>query len=293
MNKFSGTGVAIVTPFRTDTSVDFKSLGNLVENLISKGIDYLVVLGTTGESVTLNKAEKKAVVNYVVDINSGRVPIVVGIGGNNTGEILTQIKKSHFDGIDAILSVAPYYNKPTQKGLFLHYEMIADTCPVPVILYNVPGRTGVNMKAKTTLELATKSKNIVAIKEASGDLDQIVRIMKNKPDGFQVISGDDSLTIPIIAEGGVGVISVLANAFPAEISKLVSSALKGNFKEACNIHFKFTELLDLLFVDGNPAGIKAILHQMKYLSNSLRLPLTPVEQETYDKISKLILHSLN
>ena len=293
MNKFSGTGVAIVTPFRTDTSVDFKSLGNLVENLISKGIDYLVVLGTTGESVTLNKAEKKAVVNYVVDINSGRVPIVVGIGGNNTGEILTQIKKSHFDGIDAILSVAPYYNKPTQKGLFLHYEMIADTCPVPVILYNVPGRTGVNMKAKTTLELATKSKNIVAIKEASGDLDQIVRIMKNKPDGFQVISGDDSLTIPSIAEGGVGVISVLANAFPAEISKLVSSALKGNFKEACNIHFKFTELLDLLFVDGNPAGIKAILHQMKYLSNSLRLPLTPVEQETYDKISKLILHSLN
>ena len=293
MNKFSGTGVAIVTPFRTDTSVDFKSLGNLVENLISKGIDYLVVLGTTGESVTLNKAEKKAVVNYVVDINSGRVPIVVGVGGNNTGEILTQIKKSHFDGIDAILSVAPYYNKPTQKGLFLHYEMIAATCPVPVILYNVPGRTGVNMKAETTLELATKSKNIVAIKEASGDLDQIVRIMKNKPDGFQVISGDDSLTIPIIAEGGVGVISVLANAFPAEISKLVSSALKGNFKEACNIHFKFTELLDLLFIDGNPAGIKAILHQMKYLSNSLRLPLTPVEQETYDKISKLILQSLN
>jgi len=293
MNKFSGTGVAIVTPFRTDTSVDFKSLGNLIENLISKGINYLVVLGTTGESVTLNKAEKKAVINYVVDINSGRVPIVVGVGGNNTGEIVAQIKKNSFDGVDAILSVAPYYNKPTQKGLFLHYEMIAATCPVPVILYNVPGRTGVNIKAETTLELAKKSKNIVAIKEASGDLDQIIRIMKNKPDGFQVISGDDSLTIPIIAEGGVGVISVLANAFPAEISKLVSSALKGNFKEACNIHFRFTELIDLLFIDGNPAGIKAILHQMKYLSNSLRLPLTPVEKETYDKISKLILQSLN
>lgn len=293
MNKFSGTGVAIVTPFRTDTSVDFKSLGNLIENLISKGINYLVVLGTTGESVTLNKAEKKAVINYVVDITSGRVPIVVGVGGNNTGEIVAQIKKNSFDGVDAILSVAPYYNKPTQKGLFLHYEMIAATCPVPVILYNVPGRTGVNIKAETTLELAKKSKNIVAIKEASGDLDQIIRIMKHKPDGFQVISGDDSLTIPIIAEGGVGVISVLANAFPAEISKLVSSALKGNFKEACNIHFRFTELIDLLFIDGNPAGIKAILHQMKYLSNSLRLPLTPVEKETYDKISKLILQSLN
>lgn len=293
MNKFSGTGVAIVTPFRTDTSVDFKSLGNLIENLISKGINYLVALGTTGESVTLNKAEKKAVINYVVDITSGRVPIVVGVGGNNTGEIVAQIKKNSFDGVDAILSVAPYYNKPTQKGLFLHYEMIAATCPVPVILYNVPGRTGVNIKAETTLELAKKSKNIVAIKEASGDLDQIIRIMKHKPDGFQVISGDDSLTIPIIAEGGVGVISVLANAFPAEISKLVSSALKGNFKEACNIHFRFTELIDLLFIDGNPAGIKAILHQMKYLSNSLRLPLTPVEKETYDKISKLILQSLN
>ncbi|MDX2444909.1 MAG: 4-hydroxy-tetrahydrodipicolinate synthase [Bacteroidales bacterium] len=293
MNKFSGTGVAIVTPFRTDSSIDFKSLENLIENLISNGIDYLVVLGTTGESVTLSKAEKKAVVNHVIEINSGRIPIVVGVGGNNTGEIIAQIKKNDFVGVDAILSVAPYYNKPTQKGLILHFEMIAATSPVPVILYNIPGRTGVNMMAETVIELAHKSKNIIAIKEASGDLDQITKIMKNKPEGFQVISGDDSLTIPIIAEGGVGVVSVLANAFPAEVSKLVSSALKGNFKEACNIHFKFTELIDLLFIDGNPAGVKAILHQMKFISNSLRLPLTPVEKETYDKISKLILQNLN
>lgn len=293
MYNFQGTGVAIVTPFRTDSSIDFKSLGNLVENLIIKGIDYLVVLGTTGESVTLSKDEKKAVINYVVDINSGRVPVVIGVGGNNTHEVVAQIKKNSFNGVDAILSVAPYYNKPTQKGLFMHYEMIAATCPVPVILYNVPGRTGVNMAAETILELAHKSKNIVAIKEASGDLDKITRIMKDKPKEFQVISGDDILTIPIISEGGIGVISVLGNAFPSEVSQLVSYALKGDFKEACNMHFKFTELIDLLFVDGNPAGIKAVLHQMKFISNALRLPLTPVEKDTYDKISKLLLHNLN
>lgn len=288
MDKFIGTGVAIVTPFRPDSSIDFKSLEKVVEHLINNKVNYLVVLGTTGESVTLNKEEKRAVVDFILEINQNRVPVVVGIGGNNTHEVINQLRSNSFDGIDAILSVAPYYNKPNQEGLFQHYRTIAAASPVPVILYNVPGRTSVNLSADTTLELAHKSNNIIAIKEASGNLDQIIKIVRNKPEGFQVISGDDVLTLPIIAIGGTGVISVLGNAFPAEVSKMVSLSLNSKFEDARKIHFQFTELIDLLFTDGNPAGIKAVLNVMNLVSNALRLPLTPVQTATYNKISKLV-----
>jgi 4-hydroxy-tetrahydrodipicolinate synthase len=288
MDKFIGTGVAIVTPFRPDSSIDFKSLEKVVEHLINNKVNYLVVLGTTGESVTLNKEEKRAVVDFILEINQNRVHVVVGIGGNNTHEVINQLRSNSFDGIDAILSVAPYYNKPNQEGLFQHYRTIAAASPVPVILYNVPGRTSVNLSADTTLELAHKSNNIIAIKEASGNLDQIIKIVRNKPEGFQVISGDDVLTLPIIAVGGTGVISVLGNAFPAEVSKMVSLSLNGKFEDARKIHFQFTELIDLLFTDGNPAGIKAVLNVMDLVSNALRLPLTPVQTATYNKISKLV-----
>lgn len=287
MNTLTGAGVAIVTPFRSDSSIDFNALEKLVEHLIENEIDYLVVMGTTGESVTLNKDEKHAVLDFVIEKTNGRVPVVAGIGGNNTHEVISQIKARDFEGIEAILSVAPYYNKPGQEGLYRHYETIASISPVPIILYNVPGRTGVNITAQTTLKLS-KIQNIVAVKEASGNLVQVAKIAKNKPKDFLIISGDDALTIPIASYGGAGVISVLANAFPKEISELVSFTQTGNFEEARKIHFRFTELIDLLFVDGNPAGIKAVLHQMNLISNALRLPLTPVTPETENKIRKFL-----
>jgi len=287
-NKFTGAGVAIVTPFSEDSSIDFKNFEKLINYIIDNRVNYLVVLGTTGESVTLNTGEKQDLINFVIKVNQGRVPIVVGMGGNNTHEIINHIKSNSFDGIDAILSVAPYYNKPNQQGLFQHYKTIADACPVPVILYNVPGRTGVNINAKTTLELANQSTNIIAIKEASGDLDQISKILKDKPEHFSVISGDDALIQPVISLGGIGVISVLANAFPAKLSKLVSFALNGEIENARELHFQFSGLLDLLFQDGNPAGIKAVLHQKNMISNTLRLPLTPVSESIYNEISRLL-----
>ena len=288
MNQFKGAGVAIVTPFRNDGSLDFASLGNLVEHLIQNHADYLVVLGTTGESVTLNKEEKRAVVDFVIEKNNGRIPIIMGMGGNNTHEIVNQIKNNSMDGIDALLSVAPYYNKPNQKGLFQHYKTIATASPVPIILYNVPGRTGSNILPDTTLELAHKTDNIIGIKEASGNLEAIARIARDKPEGFEVISGDDALIIPIISLGGSGVISVLANAFPAEVSDIVSQCLKNKFKKARGRFFQFLELIELLFQDGNPAGIKAVLHQKQFISNALRLPLTPVSGSTYNRIAKVL-----
>lgn len=288
MIKFSGTGVAIVTPFKSDLSIDFRSLTKLVDHLIKGNVNYLVVLGTTGESVTQTKEEKKAVIDCVVESNSGRVPVVAGIGGNNTQDIVKRIKKCQFKGIDGILSVAPYYNKPGQKGIYQHYQTIADHSPVPVILYNVPGRTSINISAETTLKLAHDFKNIIAIKEASGDLDQIGRIIKDKPDDFLVISGDDSATIPIIALGGSGVISVLANAYPKEWSEMVQYALKGDFGSARKIHYRFTEMIQTLFVEGNPAGIKAVLTNLGITQNYLRLPLIPVSRSTSVLISRII-----
>jgi 4-hydroxy-tetrahydrodipicolinate synthase len=285
--KFTGTGVAIVTPFRIDGSIDFQSLGKLLEHIVKGGVNYVVALGTTGESVTLSKDEKKAVVNFVIDTVGGRIPVVIGIGGSNTQEILDTITHTDFSGVDAILSVAPYYNKPSQQGLFLHFKAIATISPVPVILYNVPGRTGLNMSAETTLKLAKECKSIVAIKEASGNIAQIMQIIRQKPAGFQLISGDDALALPIIAIGGEGVISVMANAYPKELSAMVNYALKGELTKANLLHYELLDLINALFEEGNPSGIKALLEILKITPNSLRLPLTQVSNTLYGKIELL------
>ena len=288
IKKFKGTGVAIVTPFKNDTSIDFAALGRVVNHVINGGVNYIVVMGTTGESVTLTKDEKKAIISYVVEVTDNRVPLVIGIGGNSTQEVINCIRQSNLSGVDGILSVAPYYNKPNQKGLFLHFKAIATCSPVPVIIYNVPGRTCSNISADTCIELANECENIVAIKEASGDIAQIMKIMKGKPENFSMISGDDMMTIPIIALGGSGIISVLANAFPAATSELVSNALKSNYKSAREIQLRYLEIIELLFIDGNPSGVKAMLSIMNICQNNLRLPLVPVNRTIYTRIQKAI-----
>jgi 4-hydroxy-tetrahydrodipicolinate synthase len=285
--KISGTGVAIVTPFRNDSSIDFKALGKLLDHIIKGGVNYVVALGTTGESVTLSKDEKKAVINFVTDTVGGKVPVVVGIGGNNTEEVLDTINQTDFAAIDAILSVSPYYNKPSQQGIYLHYKAIASVSPVPVIIYNVPGRTGSNITAETTIKLANDCKSIIATKEASGNLTQVMQIINNKPKGFQVISGDDVLALPIIALGGTGVISVAANAFPKEISDMVNFALKGDLSKACPLHYKLLDIVNAMFEEGNPAGIKALLEIQKIATNNLRLPLTSINEKLYSKLQLL------
>jgi 4-hydroxy-tetrahydrodipicolinate synthase len=288
MKKFRGTGVAIITPFKNDSSIDFKALGRVVNHVINGGVNYIVALGTTGESVTLTKDEKNALVTYVVEAIDNRVPLVVGIGGNNTQEVINCIRHSDLTGVDGILSVSPYYNKPSQKGLFEHFKAIATCSPIPVILYNVPSRTCCNISSDTCLELANECENIVAIKEASGDLGQIMRIIKGKPENFSVISGDDMMVIPIIASGGSGVISVLANAFPTQCNEIVSHALKNNFKAARDVQFRFLEMIELLFIEGNPSGVKAMLNMMNISQNNLRLPLVPVSKTIYTRIQKAI-----
>jgi 4-hydroxy-tetrahydrodipicolinate synthase len=287
-NIFKGTGVAIVTPFRKDDSIDFKALGNLVNYQIDNHIDYIVVLGTTGESVTLTNDEKHAVIDLVVDTVNKRVPVVVGIGGNNTQEIINKIKSFKFDNIDAILSVSPYFNKPSQTGIYEHYKVIADVSPIPVIVYNVPGRTGSNISSETTLKMAHNLKNIIAIKEASGNLLQAMEIIKNKPKDFGVISGDDALTLPMLAIGGNGVISVVANAFPSEFSEMVNLALDKKIDKARTIHYQLIDIINALFIEGSPAGIKAALEIKKLVANHLRLPLVPVSSNTYNKLADLI-----
>jgi 4-hydroxy-tetrahydrodipicolinate synthase len=288
VKKFRGTGVAIVTPFKSDSSIDFAALGRVVNHVINGGVNYIVVLGTTGESVTLTKDEKKAIISYVAEVTAERVPLVVGIGGNSTQEVINCVRHTNLEGIDGILSVAPYYNKPNQRGLFQHFKAIATCSPVPVIMYNVPGRTCSNITSDTCIELAHECENIVAVKEASGDMAQIMRIIKGKPDSFSVISGDDMMTIPIIACGGSGIISVLANAYPAATSELVSNALKNNYKAARELQFRYLEMIELLFIDGNPSGVKAILNIMNICQNNLRLPLVPVNRTIYTRIQKAI-----
>ncbi len=285
-DKLTGLGVAIVTPFRKDGSVDFPALGRLLDHLLAGGVQYLVVLGTTGEAVTLSTDEKRAVVDFVAEHTAHRVPIVVGMGGNNTHHVIDQMRHFDFEDIDAILSVAPYYNKPTPRGLFEHYRTIAATSPVPVVLYNVPGRTGVNIPADTTLELARACENIVAIKEASGNLGQIMRIAAGKPKDFLIISGDDALIIPIIAIGGAGVISVAANAWPAEFRRITDAALTGDYAAANREHFRFLRMIELLFADGNPGGIKAVLSEMGLMEDQLRLPLVAVNKNILGSIRK-------
>ncbi len=288
MKRFKGTGVAIVTTFKSDSSIDFSALGRVIEHVIKGGVNYIVALGTTGESVTLSKDEKKAVVSYVVEAVDGRLPVVVGIGGNNTQEVVNSIRHANLDGVDGILSVAPYYNKPGQRGLFQHFKAVSASSSLPVIIYNVPGRTGCNISAETCIELAHEFENIVAVKEASGDMGQIMKILRGKPENFNVISGDDMMTIPVIAAGGNGVISVLANAFPAQCSELVNHALKSNYKSARDIQYRFIEMIELLFVEGNPSGVKEMLSIMNICHNTVRLPLVPVSRTIHTRIQKAI-----
>lgn len=286
--KFQGTGVALVTPFHKYGAIDFSAIEKIVEHTLKGGVDYLVVLGTTGETPALSKDEKHAVTDFVIDTVNGRVPIVQGIGGNNTQDVVNCIKSASFDGIDAILSVCPYYNKPKQKGIYYHYKTIASASPVPVILYNVPSRTGVNMTAETTLQLAEGFKNIIAVKEASGDFVQIMNILKNKPDDFLVISGDDALTLPLMSLGVDGVISVVANGFPAEFSTMVNLCLKGKFEEAKQIHFNLLNIVNTMFEDGSPGGIKAALQILELCENNLRLPVVKVNKSIYLQLNNLI-----
>jgi 4-hydroxy-tetrahydrodipicolinate synthase len=285
-------GVALITPFKEDDSVDYPALGRLIDYQIQHGIDYLVVLGTTAETATLTEAERRDVSAFVIEKAKGRVPIVLGVGGNCTRAVVEELQTRDFRGVDAILSVTPYYNKPSQEGLYEHYRAIATNTPLPVILYNVPGRTGINMAAETTLRLAREFTNIVAIKEASGNITQMDEIIKNKPATFMVISGDDGITFPLITLGAVGVISVIGNAFPREFSRMVRLALSGDYSNALEIHHRFTELFNLLFVDGNPAGVKCMLNAMGMIENKLRLPLVPTRITTYEKIST-VLKELN
>ena len=286
--KFKGTGVALVTPFRNDDSIDFKSLSKLVEYQVTNGIDYLVVLGTTGESVTLSNDEKRAVIDAVIEAADRRVPVVVGIGGNNTQEIINKIKSFDFTDIDGILSVSPYYNKPNQTGIFEHYKAIAASTSLPIIIYNVPGRTGSNISADTTVRLASECKNIVAVKEASGNLVQIMDILNNKPKDFMVISGDDAWAYSVVCLGGNGVISVIANAFPKEFSEMINLALDKKIQQSRTIHFQLIDIINTLFADGSPAGIKAALAIKKLANNHLRLPLVPVNQTVYNKLAEQI-----
>lgn len=290
--NLQGMGVALITPFKTNCDVDFQALMRLVDYQLQNGTDYLVVLGTTAETPTLTSDEQKEITQAVVERGNGKIPVVLGVGGNNTRAVVERLENDNFSGIDAILSVVPYYNKPSQEGIYRHYRQIADSTSLPVVLYNVPGRTGVNMSAETTLRLACDCENVAGIKEASGNMTQIGTIIKNKPIDFQVISGDDGITFPLITFGAVGVISVIGNAFPKEFSRMVRLALSGDYANALHIHHNFTELFELLFVDGNPAGVKSILNMMGYIENSLRLPLIPTRITTYEKI-KSILQELN
>lgn len=268
-----GLGVALVTPFLPDKEIDYEALRNLVEHIISGKADYIVVLGTTGETPTLSPEEREQVRNTVRDAVAGRVPLVLGMGGNCTRSLVNEIKATELTGFSAILSVTPFYNKPSQEGLYQHFATIAQASPVPVVLYNVPGRTGTNISAATTLRLAKEFDNIIAVKEASGNFKQIEEIINGKPEHFQVISGDDALTYPLITLGAEGVISVVGNAYPHEFGEMVRLCLDGKFKEALPIHYSFSRLYDELFVDGNPAGVKALLHKMGMIHNELRLPL--------------------
>ena len=287
-NIFKGLGVALVTPFTTEGEVDYKALKRLVEYLIQNGADFLCILATTGETPCLSTDEKNKIKQLVIDVNRGRVPILIGCGGNNTRAVVEELKTTDWTGIDGILSVCPYYNKPSQEGLYQHFKAIAEASPLPVVLYNVPGRTGINMKSETTVRLANDCENIVAIKEASGSLEQVDEIIKNKPDRFDVISGDDALTFSMVASGAAGSISVIGHALPREVSRMIRLEFKGEYEGARTIHHRFTELYSLLFVDGNPAGVKALLHEMGFIENVLRLPLVPTRITTLQKMTEIL-----
>ena len=283
-DRFRGLGVALVTPFRPNGGIDYAGLEKLLDHQITGGVDYVVSMGTTGESVTLNKDEKNQLLATTIELVRNRVPIVLGVGGNSTAEVVDTLKSFEMDGVDAILSVSPYYNKPTQEGIYQHYKAIAQASLRPIILYNVPGRTGSNMTAETTLRLGRDFSNIIAIKEASANLDQMGLILKHRPKDFMLISGDDALTLPIIAMGGEGVISVVGNALPNEFSRLVHAALNGDLPTARREHLRLLEVINLLFVEGNPGGIKHVLKVMGICGDKMRLPLVNVSEGTAKKL---------
>ena len=289
MDSFNlkGLGVALITPFKEDKSIDYGALEKLIERLIEAKTDYIVVLGTTGETPSLFPEEKKAVREFIKEKTSGRIPLVIGIGGNNTMGVVKELEETDLSGFSAVLSVVPFYNKPSQEGMYQHYKAVAEASPLPVIPYNVPGRTGVNMSAATTLRIARDCPNVIGIKEASGNFSQIEEIIKNKGENFTVISGDDSITYALMTLGAEGVISVIGNAFPAEFGRMVRLCLKGRYAEALPIHFEFTELFNLLFVDGNPAGVKCTLNALGLIENELRLPLVPTRVSTNEEIHRI------
>ncbi len=286
--NLKGTGVAIVTPFKKNGSVDLEGLKKLVNHLINGKVDYLVVLGTTGETATLSKDEKQQVMDCVVKENKKRLPLVLGVGGNNTEEIAHLIKKVDTRAFDAILSVSPYYNKPSQEGIYQHYKVLSKASKLPIILYNVPGRTASNMTWDTTVRLAKDFKNIVAVKEASGSIEQMMKIIKHKPKDFMLISGDDNLTLPIIAVGGVGVISVVANAYPKDFSDMVRAALKHDLEKAKKLHYSLIDITDQLFADGNPGGVKQALSTLKVCGTTVRLPLVEPNDKVKQKLNELM-----
>jgi 4-hydroxy-tetrahydrodipicolinate synthase len=289
MNKFTGTGVAMITPFNADGSIDWDSLKNTIQHLTKGGIEYIVVLGTTGETATLSKEEKQQVFSFVAENNTGNLPLVAGIGGNYTQEVIEGYKKTNLEGYSAILSVSPYYNKPNQNGLYQHYKALNDAAPLPVVMYNVPGRTGMNVSAETTLKIAEDCKNIIATKEASGNFDQIMQIIKYKPTGFEVISGDDGITLPMIACGASGVISVVANAYPQIFSDMVRLCLKDDFATAQPLHYKLTDIINSMFAEGSPSGVKAYMSQMGICQNTFRLPVVGVSDKMMESIKGMML----
>jgi 4-hydroxy-tetrahydrodipicolinate synthase len=284
MSKFKGTGVAVITPFHSDLSVDFESLTRIINHLIQNGIEYLVALGSTAEAATLTDAEKTQIAAHFVSVNNGRVPLVIGIGGNHTQALIEELQYRDLTGFDAVLSVSPAYNKPSQEGLYQHFKALAAASPIPIILYNVPGRTAKNMEPKTVVRLAQDFKNIIGIKEAAGDMAQSLELLRTKPDDFDIISGDDMLALPMTLAGGAGVISVIGQGLPRAFSDAIRLGLAGNAKEAYALHYKLMPAIDMIFAEGNPAGIKAMLAHQGFCENVLRLPLTPVSNQLNEAI---------
>lgn len=288
MQKFVGTGVALVTPFKKDLSIDFAALSKLVEFNLANGVDYLVINGTTGESVTVSKEERQRIVDVIVSVNKGRVPLVLGLGGNNTSAVIAEILSSDLTHIDAVLSVAPYYSKPTQEGFYQHFKAIALASPKPIILYNVPGRTSKNMDSQTTLRLASDFNNIIAVKEAGNNVQQYLELIKNKPKDFLIISGDDDLALNVVLAGASGVISVIGQAFPKEFSTLIRLGLQGKNKEAYKLHYKLMDIISMIFSENNPSGIKAVLQCLGITSNEVRLPLVKASEKLQKEITNFV-----
>ncbi|NBL64285.1 4-hydroxy-tetrahydrodipicolinate synthase [Flavobacterium sp. NST-5] len=288
MKEFIGTGVALVTPFRKDFSVDVEALKKIVNYQIDNGVNYLVVLGTTGEPATMKKEEKELVIKTIKETNNGRLPLVLGVGGNNTAEIIEELQTRDFSGFSAILSVSPYYNKPTQEGIYQHFKAIAEVSPLPVILYNVPGRTGSNMLPSTVIRLAKEFKNIIGIKEAAGDIVQAMKLIQAKPENFLIISGDDMVTLPMVLAGGAGVISVIAEGFPKQFSEMVKLGLERKVDEAYQLHYQLADAIDMIFEQGNPGGIKEVFKCLGLSENTVRLPLVNVNEDLAGRLAQFV-----